>query len=176
MRLLGRWTAAALAFCLFSAAADAGGPYVSRSTMFAIEKKLEAAVRGRWHDDPYMFVDLPRGYYVDNFGVIFVTEFSLAPGPGLSPFRGPISRQEIKQHKTTVLARVPELKDTMKAQLLEVAAALPARAGNGKGGNCGDGVPFRLGRYRGHSVANYRAGRLRNNCYRLEPIEHYAIR
>ena len=126
MRLLGKWTAAALAFCLFSAAADAGGPYVSRSTMFAIEKKLEAAVRGRWHDDPYMFVDLPRGYYVDNFGVIFVTEFSLAPGPGLSPFRGPISRQEIKQHKTTVLARVPELKDTMKAQLLEVAAALPA--------------------------------------------------
>ena len=115
---------AAVMVCSFVTALAASEPYVTRTTMFGLEKKLEASVRTRWHDDPYMFVDLPRGYYVDHVGVVMVAEFSLSPGPGLSPFRGPITKQEIKQHKAAVVERVPQLKDLLKAQLLDVAAAL----------------------------------------------------
>src|SRR3954466_8389791 len=102
---------AAVMVCSLVTALAASEPYVTRTAMFGLEKKLEASVRTRWHDDPYMFVDLPRGYYVDHVGVVMVAEFSLSPGPGLSPFRGPITKQEIKQHKAAVVERVPQLKD-----------------------------------------------------------------
>jgi len=124
MRVRSRWSIASVIVCLFATSIAASEPYVTRTAMFGVEKKLEASLRNRWHDDPYMFVDLPRGYYVDHVGVLVVAEFTLSPGPGLSPFRGPITKQEVKQHKAAVMERVPQLKDLLKTQLLETAAAL----------------------------------------------------
>ena len=124
MRVRSAWSIASAVFCLFATSMAASEPYVTRTAIFGVEKKLEASLRNRWHDDPYMFVDLPRGYYVDHVGFLLVAEFSLAPGPGLSPFRGPITKQEIRQHKAAVLERVPQLEDLLKTQLLETATAL----------------------------------------------------
>ena len=124
MRLRRAWSAAAAFVYLLSLPVQASAPPITRSAIFAIEKKLEASLRTRWHDDPYMFVDLPRGYYVDHVGVVLVSEFSLSPGPGLSPFRGPITKQEIKQHKAAVVERIPQLEELLKAELLDTASAL----------------------------------------------------
>ena len=124
MRFRSAWSIASVIVCLFATSIEGSEPYVTRTAMFGVEKKLEASLRNRWHDDPYMFVDLPRGYYVDHVGVLVVAEFSLAPGRGSRRSAGPITKQEVKQHKAAVLERVPQLKDLLKTQLLETAAAL----------------------------------------------------
>ena len=111
-------------FCLVAAAALADLP-VDHISLFELEKKFEKNVYSLWGDDRYMFQQLPRAYYVNNFGVLLTSEFSIAPGPGISPFLPSISKQTVIAHKKVVLGRVPKLRDFMKAQLLEGVAMFP---------------------------------------------------
>ena len=124
MRPYQKWAVGLAAGCLLALAAQGGGRSVTRSILYNSERQVQGRIQSLLSDNPDAFVDLPRGYYLDNFGVIFVSTCSLAPGIGITPFRGPINRQEIRDHKSKVLARVPQLKETMKTSLLETAGAL----------------------------------------------------
>ena len=112
------------AFTLLAAIASADLP-VDHLSLFELEKKFEKSVYALWSDDRYMFQQLPRAYYVSNFGVLLTSEFSIAPGPGISPFLPSISKQTVVSHKKVVLERVPKLRDFMKSQLLDDVSMFP---------------------------------------------------
>ena len=67
------------------------------------------------------FVDPPRAFYVDRFGVVMTSVATLGPGFGIGMFRGAPDATELATYRGKMLQRLPVLRQQMKAALLESA-------------------------------------------------------
>lgn len=105
---------------------------VDRAQTFAIERQFTDRALALWGDDRYMFFKLPEAYSVDHFGILMTADVNLAPGPALMAFRGPITKQEIVDHKHTVLQRMPKFRQFLKSELIDAAAMFPGEPETGR--------------------------------------------
>ncbi len=105
-------------------------PHVTRAMEVAFEKQFVGSVLAATKKDlPFTFIDPPRAYYVDNFGIMMTTEMSLVPGLGPTMF-GNISNDQIQLHHHRVIERLPLLREQMKLALFDGAARFEALDGD----------------------------------------------
>ena len=65
-----------------------------------------------------------RGAYLDGYGAVFTTEVGLAFTPSASPFRGPLTKQEIATVRERKRQRLPVLRQAMQDFLLAAGSSL----------------------------------------------------
>ncbi len=109
---------ATIALCAGSAYGDR--PRLTRAMLTAFEKEFTQSVLTATKDSTVTFIDPPRAYYLDNFGVMMATEMSLVPGYGPTIF-GALNKEQIQLHHRKVIARLPVLREQMKLALFDGA-------------------------------------------------------
>jgi len=87
----------------------------------SFERDFLVRMKAAWKVDTALFIDPPRAFYVDRFGVVMTSVVTLEPGFGLGIFRGAPSRSELADYRGRVLQRLPLLRQQMKDTLLESA-------------------------------------------------------
>jgi hypothetical protein len=118
---------AAIALCAGAAYGDR--PHLTRAMLTAFEKQFALSVLTATKDSTVTFIDPPRAYYLDNFGVMMATEMSLVPGYGPTIF-GALSKEQIQLHHHKVEERLPLIREQMKLALLDGASRFDALDGN----------------------------------------------
>jgi hypothetical protein len=104
------------------AAADAGGEGpVTRALLASFEKDFLVRMKAAWKVDTALFIDPPRAFYVDRFGVVMTSVVTLEPGFGIPLFRGAPNPAELADYRGKVLQRLPLLRQQMRDTLLESA-------------------------------------------------------
>ena len=114
-----------LASMLAFAAVESG---VTRASLTTVEKALDDKLRVVG-PDPYDLLGWTRGTYLAGYGVVFTFEVNLIYSTGPSPFRPPMSREEIASLRDRKFRKLLTLKDTMRRTMAN-AAALPGLAAN----------------------------------------------
>jgi hypothetical protein len=103
-------------------ARDAGAESpVTRALLASFEKDFLVRMKAAWKVDSTLFVDPPRAFYVDRFGVVMTSVVTLGPGFGMGMFRGAPGAAELADYRGKVLQRLPLLLQQMKDALLESA-------------------------------------------------------
>src|SRR5208283_4783582 len=105
---------AAIALCAGAAYGDR--PHITKAAMAAYEKEFAGNILSATKTSTFTFVDPPRAYYVDNFGIVMASEISLVPGYGPTMF-GALSKEQIQLHHRKVVERLPVLREQMKLAL-----------------------------------------------------------
>ncbi len=108
------------ALLLASAAAASEAP--KRLAVAAMEQLADKKLVSQ--DDPFELLGNTRGAYLDGYGAVFTTEVSLAFTPNASPFRGPLTKQEIAAVHEHKRQRLPVLRQSMQDFLLAAGSSL----------------------------------------------------
>lgn len=120
MRRIHIFAAALAAIVLCAGAAYGDRPRLTKAMLAAFEKQFAANVIAATKDSTVTFVDPPRAYYVDNFGILMASEVSPIPGYGPTMF-GPLNPEQIQLHHHKVEERLPLLREQMKLALFDGA-------------------------------------------------------
>jgi hypothetical protein len=94
---------------------------VTRVLLASFEHDFLVRMKTAWKVDTALFVDPPRAFYVDRFGVVMTSVVTLEPGFGIAIFRGAPSPAELADYRGKVLQRLPLLRQQMRDCLLESA-------------------------------------------------------
>lgn len=109
-----------IGFCL-AAALVAAVPY---NDIRAVERAIERRFQSYSPAEPIEAVTT-LGMYVEGTGAVFNSEVILVQGPGLSPFRPQISKEDVAKIHDREKARLPELQKLMRESMVSAASALP---------------------------------------------------
>lgn len=101
---------------------------VTHASLATIEKSLDDKLRVVG-PDPYDLLGFTRGTWLAGYGVVFTFEVNLIYSTGPTPFRPPMSREEIANLRDRKFRKLLTLKDTMRRTMVN-AAALPGLASN----------------------------------------------
>ena len=116
-----------LATALLAAAAE--NPAVSRDVLASLEKKLDRTIPALETTDPYDMLGTARGVYLPGYGAVFTTELNLIPA-NYSPFNPLPTGEGIEKLRQRKLARLAQLKRSMRVLLVMAAASLEAVPAN----------------------------------------------
>jgi len=94
---------------------------VTRALLASFEHDFLTRMAAAWKVETHLFIDPPRAFYVDRFGIVMTSVVTLEPGFGLALFRGAPNKGEIADYRGRVLQRLPVLRQQMKDSLLESA-------------------------------------------------------
>ena len=95
---------------------------IALGTFTDLERRLDDEFRKLGEaDNPIELLGASRGVYLDGFGVVFTTEFSLVLAPGISPFMPTISKEVMARTRQRKLDRLPALRQKMR-ELMRIAA------------------------------------------------------
>ncbi len=102
-------------------------PGISRQTFSEIEKSFDSQLSSIGGAHPIDILGLTRGIYLEDYGLVFTTEVSLAQTPGLNPFRKEITpelKNEIFRQKTENLPLLRKaMRDMVKTTAMTVGGA-----------------------------------------------------
>ena len=102
-------------------------PGISRQTFSEIEKSFDSQLSATGGAHPIDILGLTRGIYLQDYGLVFTTEVSLAQTPGLNPFRKEITqdlKNEIFRQKMDNLPLLRKvMRDMVKTTALTMGAA-----------------------------------------------------
>jgi hypothetical protein len=101
---------------------------VTRASLTTIEKAMDDKLHVAG-PDPYDLLGLTRGTYLAGYGLVFTFEVNLIYSSGPTPFRPPMSREEIANLRDRKFRKLLSLKETMRHTMVN-AAALPGLAPN----------------------------------------------
>jgi len=107
---------------MFASGADTAK--VSRTKIINVEKLINTQMASMVPDEPYFLIGLARGTYLEGLGVVFSVDINLATGPTVSPFRPPITKEEIARVREKKDARLPLLRTKMFAVIGSMASLL----------------------------------------------------
>jgi hypothetical protein len=115
-----------IAVLMLALAALAWGetPAPSRDEMAAVERSMYEKMLKFNVEAPADVLGLPRGIYLDGFGVVFTAEFSPLVTPGISPFRPVMSKEQIAQIRAAKEQRMPQVRAMMRQMLVDAASTL----------------------------------------------------
>ena len=99
-------------------------PRVSRASIAPMEKAFARRLEGWNVDEPVMLLGTTRGVYLEGYGVVFTAEMNLLPGGTMSPFQPTIKKEQVERVHQKKLARLPQLREQMKAMLVASAQSL----------------------------------------------------
>jgi hypothetical protein len=99
-------------------------PSVGRPMIKAMEASIELELLRTWPTEPIEVLGVTHGAYVEGYGAVFMTELNLALGAGISPFHPQITVDEAKRLHEKKMARLPQLKNTMRVILMNCAGSL----------------------------------------------------
>lgn len=99
-------------------------PAPSRDEMAAVERSMYEKMLKFNVEAPADVLGLPRGIYLDGFGVVFTAEFSPLVTPGISPFRPVMSKEQIAQIRAAKEQRMPLVRAMMRQMLVDAASTL----------------------------------------------------
>ena len=119
-----RPTAVILLLCALPFGSMADKPKVNVAMIKAMEDSVDNHLLRLWPDDPVEMIGVTQGAYVSGSGVVFVSEVSLAPSAGISPFHKTITPDELKRIHEKKLSRLPKLKAAMQEWLLNSSDSL----------------------------------------------------
>jgi hypothetical protein len=112
----------ALLLLVLPGLAEKTGP--TRADLLAIEKNLDNSLSRFYSDNPFNLLGRTRGVYLDGAGAVFTAEITLAPTPGISPFRPEISPEDKVKINQMKQDRLPALRTLMRNFLVSSAASL----------------------------------------------------
>lgn len=115
----------ALALAIALLAAGQERPAVTRAVLAGFEKKLDRTIPTLDVNDPYELLGTARGIYLPGYGVVFTTEISLVFS-NYSPFNLPPAGPGLEKLREKKMARLPQLKRSMRALLVMAAVSLDA--------------------------------------------------
>ena len=126
--ILKRLTVPFLLLLVVAASAIASdAPRVPRSTLAAMEKKLDDSFNKLWSDNPFVVLGPTRGVYLEGYGAVFTAEVNLVAGRPIGIMMPPMTKEDIAMHKQRKIARIPELKKALE-KALAVTASSPEMA------------------------------------------------
>jgi hypothetical protein len=109
-----------IAFALCAGAVYGDGPHLTKVMLSAFQKQFATSVLSATKDSAVTFIDPPRAYYLDDFGIVMTSEVSPVPGYGPTIF-GPLNKDQIQLHHRKVIERLPILREQMKLALFDGA-------------------------------------------------------
>ena len=107
----------------------AAEPRVPRASLVAMEDAINTRFRANVAD-PYDLLGTARGTYLDGYGVVFTLELQLVNVMPPNPFKQAISDEEKAQIRDRKLAKLPQLKDTMRGLMAMASTTLPGLPAN----------------------------------------------
>jgi hypothetical protein len=97
---------------------------VPYSDVRAVERAIDRRFQGHEPTDPIEVLGSTLGVYVEGTGAVFNSEVILVQGPGLSPFRPELPKEEIAKIHDRKRARLPELRKLMQDSMVTAATML----------------------------------------------------
>jgi hypothetical protein len=111
------------------AAEPAGGSRplkLGRGSFAELEKRLDGSLMTVGSvNEPLDLLGPTRGVYIDGFGMVFTSEFSLVLAPSISPFMLTISKETVARIHSRKTERLTQLRKTMREMMRLSALALP---------------------------------------------------
>jgi hypothetical protein len=92
---------------------------VPRAQLETLERHFDRRLQSFDVNDPFYILGATRAIYLDGYGTVFTSEVGLVQTPNMTPFRPPISAQDIAKVKQRKLARVPQVKKLMRDMLVQ---------------------------------------------------------
>lgn len=96
----------------------------SRSEIAAVEESLYRKLRTFDIHAPIDVLGLPRGLYLEGYGVVFSAEVNLLQTAGISPFRPKVTPDEVARVRAAKQKRLPGVREMMRQMLVDSAASL----------------------------------------------------
>jgi hypothetical protein len=113
-----------LLLCALPSGSMADKPKVTRTTLDAMEKSIDAKLQSLFTPEPAEIVGVTQGAYINGYGAVFMSEVNLAPAPGISPFHPTLKPEEIKRTYDRKTQRIAALRNAMRQMLVDTAASL----------------------------------------------------
>jgi hypothetical protein len=106
---------------------------VSRASILAVERSINDKFTSD-STDPYYLLGDARGTYLEGYGTLFTTELNLVNTAVFNPnpFQPTITPQQIAQAHDRKLKKLTQLKDTMRALMMDASATLEGMPPNEK--------------------------------------------
>ena len=118
----------AIAVALLAAAglqaAQPGRSKVTRNALVPFESSFDVRLTKAGQEDPFDLLGNTRGVYLAGYGVVFTAELNLIVTPPVTPFRPPVTKEEIERIHQRKLAKLQVLKKAMRDLMVSSAAAL----------------------------------------------------
>jgi len=119
-----RWLLIALVAGIASFTASSSSPVVDRGQVAHLERKFDSRIAGYQPLDPFELLGSTRGFYLEDYGVLFTSELNLVAAAVVTPFRPAFAPEQIEQLHVKKVARLQDLKQMMRAQMVDVALGL----------------------------------------------------
>jgi hypothetical protein len=98
-------------------------PRVTRSTLAANEKNLDARILKLVDDNPFLLIGPTRGVYLEGYGAVFTAEVNLVIAP-VGLMHPTLTKEEMVVYRQKKLDRMPQLKKTLRDALVSTATSL----------------------------------------------------
>jgi len=108
------------------AAASLDHPGIARQTFTEMEKNFDLKLGSTGGAHPIDVLGLTRGVYLDDYGVVFTAEISLAQTPAPNPFRKEISAEQRTEIHRQKLENLPLLRKAMRDMVKTTAMTFGA--------------------------------------------------
>jgi hypothetical protein len=119
-----RWLLAGLAVVLATIVASGASPLINREIMAHLERKFDSKIASYKPDDPFHLLGNTRGFYLEDYGVLFTSELNLVAAAVVTPFRPAYSPEQLEQLRQKKIQRLEDLKSMMQAQMVDSALSL----------------------------------------------------
>jgi len=107
-------------------------PQFDRVAVGTLEGDIEHRVTALDVNDSFQLMGACTGVHVDGYGMVFTLPIALATTPAASPFRGPLTKDEMAGVHKRKLAHLPVLRKAMREMLVNAFNALPKLPPNEK--------------------------------------------
>ena len=99
-------------------------PRITYAALRTLERSTDANFETLIKEDPLNMLGATRGVYLDGYGVVFSAEVELAPSAAPNPFRPAFTKEDIQRLRERKTVRISHVKESMRNQLVNFAAAL----------------------------------------------------
>ncbi len=119
-----RWLLVAVAAVAAAIAALPANPAVNREDLAALERMFDSRIASYNPNDPFHLLGNTRGFYLEDYGVLFSLELNLVAAAVVTPFRPAYTPEQLEQLRLKKIARLGDLKNMMQAQMVDSALRL----------------------------------------------------
>jgi hypothetical protein len=119
-----RWLLIAAVAALTALSAVPTNPTVSREDLAFLERVFDSRIASYNPNDPFHLLGNTRGFYLEDYGVLFSSELNLVAAAVVTPFRPRYTPEQLEELRNKKITRLAELKNMMQTQMVDSALRL----------------------------------------------------
>jgi hypothetical protein len=97
------------------------------TSIVSMQRTFDGRLAHIWPDEPFFVLGTTHGVYLEGYGAVFTAEVNLAVAP-VSPLAPVPTKEMVANHHEKKMKRVPQLEQTMRDLLVQVASSMDTLA------------------------------------------------